>query len=380
MKIALVHDQLHEFGGAERVFLEFKKIFPNADVFTAYYTLSQLDKFAPDWKSWKIRASWAQKIPFISRLASPLRFLDPWIWESFDFAGYDLVISSSGGHMCKGIITRPETIHISYVHHQPRYLYYYQTAMNWQKYLPIKIYGHFINHFLRLWDYVGSQRPDYLVANSEETRARINKFYRRDATVINPPIEIPSKLQIASSLPAGRQDKLQDKPYYVTVSRLVGSKHIDLMIEASKKGNFKLKIGGTGKDEEYLKSNSNENVEFLGRIDDSEFDELYAQAKGFLFATVDEEFGMVAVEAMARNLPVIAYPSGGVKEIVKDGVNGFFYDKLTVDSMCKAIAKLEALSEKEFIEMKKNARKESEKYSSQEFKKKVLGLVGKCLK
>src|SRR3989344_1027958 len=193
MKIALVHDQLHEFGGAERVFLTIKKIFPEAHVFTAYYTPSQLDKFAPSWREWNLKASFAQHIPFISRFASPLRFLDPWIWESFDFKGYDVVISSSGGHMCKGITTRPETVHIAYIHHQPRYLYYYATAMDWQRYLPIKIYGYFINHFLRLWDFVGSQRPDILVANSEETKKRIKKFYRRESVAIYPPVVIPNE-------------------------------------------------------------------------------------------------------------------------------------------------------------------------------------------
>ena len=358
MKIALVHDQLHEFGGAERVFLNLKKIFPEADVFTAYHTPSQLDKFAPDWKSWKLISSWVQKIPFISRLASPLRFLDPWIWESFDLSAYDLVISSSGGHMCKGIITRPETMHISYIHHQPRYLYYYQTAMNWQRFLPVKIYGYLINHFLRLWDYVGSQRPNFLIANSEETKRRIKKFYRRDATVIYPPVQISKEMLSFNPKP---------KTYYVTLSRLVGSKHIDLLIEAAKKEKFKLQIIGTGKDEEYLKTIADEHIEFLGRVEDDKLYDIYSKAKAFLNGAVDEEFGIAQIEAMSYGLPVIAFASGGHLETVKDGVNGYLFDELSVGSLLLAIDKLERLPKDEYLKICKNSQVEAEKYSEDKF-------------
>lgn len=369
MKIALVHDQLHEFGGAERVFLLLKKIFPQSDVFTAYFTKSQLDKYASDWKSWNIKASFAQKIPYISRLSSPLRFLDPWIWESFDFKDYDLVISSSGGHMCKGIITRPETTHISYVHHQPRYLYYYATAMNWQKYLPVKIYGHFINHFLRLWDFVGSQRPDVLIANSYETARRIKKLYRRDATVVYPPVDMPSE--------SDRLEESQSRDYYVTISRLVGSKHIDLMIRMAKKMKVMLKIAGTGKDGQYLKSISNEYVEFLGYVPDDKLEDLYSRAKAFVNAAVDEEFGISPIEAMSFGVPVIAFSAGGLKETVIDSKNGYLYDQLSEDSLIKAIKKLEKLTKSEYEMMRKSAKEESKKYSEAVFQKNILSLVKK---
>ncbi len=367
MKIALVHDQLHEFGGAERVFLLLKKIFPKSDVYTALYTPSQLDKHAPNWREWTLKASWVQKIPWISRLISPLRFLDPWIWESFDFSAYDVVISSSGGHMCKGILTRPQTLHISYVHHQPRYLYYYATAMSWQKYWPIRIYGHLINHFLRMWDYIGSQRPDILIANSIETQKRIKKFYRRESIVIYPPVAMPKGVDYM-------QDIHKDS-YYITLSRLVEAKNIKLLIDAALKGNFKLKIVGTGKDGDYLKSIASKNIEFLGRVDDSQFSDLYAHAKAFLNAGVDEEFGIAPAEAMSYGVPVIAYGSAGLLETVIDGHNGFLYSDLIVESLLGAIEKLESLSTKDYILMRKHAHEESKKYSEERFEKEIKNLM-----
>ena len=219
MRIAIVHDQLLEFGGAERVLVALKKIFPEADVYTSVFELGRLGKHKGEFENWRIFQSWFGKIPFLRYYYSPLRFLTPWIWESFNFDKYDLVISSTGSWMCKGIITKPETLHISYIHHPPRYLYYYETAVEWQKYLPVKIYGHFINHFLRQWDFIASQRPDILVTNSQETRRRIKKFYKRDAVVIYPPVEIAKGADFKKSL-----DKKQE--YYITVSRLARAKHI----------------------------------------------------------------------------------------------------------------------------------------------------------
>ena len=133
MKIALVHDQLQEFGGAERVLVSLKKIFPESHVFTSFYNPKSLGSHAQKFKDWKIITSWADKVPFLKKIYSPLRFITPLIWESFDFSKYDLVISSSGAYMSKGAITKPKTLHISYIHHQPKYLYYYETPTQWQK-------------------------------------------------------------------------------------------------------------------------------------------------------------------------------------------------------------------------------------------------------
>ncbi|MCX7955953.1 MAG: glycosyltransferase, partial [Patescibacteria group bacterium] len=319
LKVALVHDQLLEFGGAERVLVSFKKIFPQADIYTTSFNINSLGSHKNLFKNWKIYVSWFGKIPIINRFYSPFRFLTPLIWESFNFSKYDLVISSSGSWMSKGIITKKPTIHISYIHHPPRYLYGYETAIEWQKYLPIKIYGMIVNHFLRLWDYQSSQRPDFLIANSKETQRRIEKFYRRKSTVIYPPVSIPKK---TSNL------KFKISNYFITISRLTRPKHIDILIHAANKEKFNLKIIGTGREEKYLRSIAGKTVEFLGNLPDSQFEKIISGAKAFFFASRDEEFGIACVEAMGYGIPVIAYNSGGIPEYIIDGKNGFLFDQL----------------------------------------------------
>lgn len=364
MKIALVHDHIQEFGGAERVLVALKDIFPDAPVYTAFYNPDGLGIHASKFEGWDIRSSWVQKIPFFNRWYSPLRFMIPWIWESFDFKEFNLVISSSGWFMSKGIITRPETTHICYLHHPPRSFYYYETAVEWQKHLPFKIYGTLINHNLRLWDYISSQRPDFFMVNSEETKRRVQKFYRRDATVIYPPVYIPKKAPIH-----------EVGTYYITTSRLARAKHIDLIIEVINELGLKLKIIGTGRDEEYLKKIAGTSVEFLGSVSDDVMMSMYQGATAFLFASVDEEFGIAPVEAMGYGLPVIAFRSGGVPEIVEDGKNGYLFDELTKDSLKMKIDKMEKLSAKSYKEMSNEARKTSERFSTEEFRNKIKAFV-----
>lgn len=365
MKIALVHDHFFEFGGAERVAVAIKKIFPEADIYTAGYNADVLKRRAPEIVIANIRTSWASRIPFFHRLYSPLRFLAPWIWESFDFSGYDLVISSSGWFMSKGIITKKDTKHISYIHHQPRYLYYYETAVEWQKHLLIKIYAHFINHFLRTWDYIGSQRPDVLIANSEETRRRIQKFYRRDAVVVYPPVAIPDQIVVED----------RESEYYVTLSRFARTKNIDLIIKAVNKLKIPLKIVGSGRDESYLKSLAGPTIEFVGHIKDKEFARFYKNAKAFLNAGIDEEFGIAPVEAMGHGVPVIAYASSGLVETVKDGKNGYLFRELTPEALIETIGKLEKLSKTQYSEMSHAARKQAQRYTFEEFKKNIKVLI-----
>lgn len=365
MKTAIVHDQLLEFGGAERVLVFLKEIFKKADVFTSYYNPKTLGVQADKFKDWQINTFWLDKIPFSQKFHSPLRFLNPIFWEAYDLTDYDLVISSSGSFMSKGVITRPETVHICYLHHPPRYLYYYETAIEWQKYLPVRIYGHLVNHRLRVWDYLSSQRVDYFIANSDETKARIKKFYRRDCQVIYPPVEIPDDKEIKSA-------KWEVGNYYLTVSRLMRSKHVDVSVEAANKGQFNLKIVGQGRVEDELKKKAGPTVEFLGEVKDKEFKQLFLKAKAFLFASKDEEFGIAPVEAMGWGLPVLAFQSGGVKETVEDGVNGFFFNQLAPLSLLKKIKKLEKLSKEKYLKMREQARKTSEKFSKEQFKKKFL--------
>ena len=373
MRVALVHDQLTEFGGSERVLVSLKKIFPQADIFTSVFNKQALGAHANLIPTEAVRISWFGKIPVLKNFYSPFRFLTPLIWQSFDFSKYDLVISSSGSWMSKGVITKKPTIHICYLHHPPRYLYGYETAIEWQKYLLIKIYGNIINHFLRMWDFESSKRPNFFIANSEETKRRIKKFYRRDATVIYPPVTIPHNIGHVTR-------NIKNIKYFITISRLAKAKHIDILIKAANQKKFNLKIVGTGRDENYLKSIAGKTVEFLGNISDSQIKNLYADARAFLFASVDEEFGIAPVEALGYGLPAIAYNSGGIPEYIKNDINGYLFDQLNENSLIKRINELESLSKEKFIEMKKNARKTAEQFSEDIFKEKILKFVDKVSK
>ena len=372
MKVAIVHDQLREFGGAERVLVALKKIYPQAEIFTTTFDLNSLGIHKELIKNWKVNVSWFGKIPFLNRFYSPFRFLTPLIWESFNFDKYDLVISSSGSWMSKGIKTNKPTIHISYIHHPPRYLYGYETAIEWQKYFLIKIYGYIVNHFLRIWDFTSSQRADFLIANSEETKRRIEKFYRRDAVVIYPPVNIPdSKLfkTIYNNLQPFKTD------YFLTVSRLARAKHIDVLIKAANLAKFNLKIVGSGRDFERLKQTAGPTVEFLGNLSDQELKKIYLNAKAFLFASKDEEFGIAPVEAMGYALPVIAFRSGGLPEYLIDGKNGYLFDHLDENSLVEKVKKFESLKVEKLKKMRKEARKTAERFSEKIFKENILNFV-----
>lgn len=371
MRVALVHDQLMEFGGAERVLVALKQIYPDADVYTSFYAPASLGSHRALIESWNVRTSWAQQVPLLDRFYSPLRSITPLIWESMNFKEYDLVISSSGGYMCKGIITRPETLHICYFHHQPRYLYYYETAREWQKYKLIEIYGNLINHDLRLWDYLSASRVDHFIANSDETKKRIQKFYRRDSDVIYPPVNVPKNF----TTPFHHSTS----SHYLIVSRLARAKHIDLLIDAANKFHFELKIVGSGRDEHRLKTMAGKTIEFLGNVPDKDLQNLYMNARGFLFSAVDEEFGIAPIEAMGYGLPVIGYASGGVKETIKHGVNGFLYGELTPESIYEQIQKLEKVGNDTYEQMSRAAQKESEKYAFDTFKKQLTTFVGSKL-
>jgi len=223
---------------------------------------------------------------------------------------------------------------------------------------------------LRIWDFESTKRPDYLIANSIETQNRIKKFYRRDSTVIYPPVKISKIFSVSHST---------SNYYYITLSRLAKAKHIDVLIKAANKMKFNLKIIGTGRDEKYLKSIAGKTVDFLGNINDEEFKKIFQNAKAFLFASRDEEFGIAPVEAMGYGLPVIAYKSGGVPEYVKNGINGFLFNSLEPSSLINAIKKFEKLSSEKILKMKLAARKTAEKFSEENFKKNILSFIGSVL-
>ena len=367
LKVALVHDFLTEYGGAERVLEALHEIYPDAPVFTAYYKAKSLGQAAGKFKKWQIITNWGQKLPFWNKLQSPYRIFGPLIFESFDFKNYDLVISSTNTYFAKSIITGPETLHVCYCHTPPRYLYGYPTARDWKKYFWGRFAGETANFFLRMADFAAAARVDYFIANSQEVKRRIEKFYRRDAVVIYPPVDI-KKLKTQNA-------KRKNEDYFLCVSRLARAKRIDLAILAAKKLGLHLKIVGTGREDTNLKRLATSdkrlaNIEFLGEVSDEKLVESYQNCKAVIFPAEAEDFGLVPAEAAACGKPVIALKSGGVKESVIDGVTGVFFDQPTVDSLITAV--------KRFEKMKINPKDclaQAEKFDKVRFKEEISKLV-----
>ena len=348
MKVALVHDYLNEFGGAERVLLALSEIWPQAPIYTAFYKKGSAayERF----RHKKIITSWAQNIPFFSsKLYSPLRFLAPQIWGSFDFSQYDLIIASSSWYITKGL--HPNEI--CYCHTPPRWLYGYKTASDWQRFWLVRVYSAIVGYFMRHYDYAQAQKVKYFIANSEETRRRIEKFYRRESTVISPPVELNSKFEI-------RNSKKED--YYLIVSRLVGSKGIGLGIAAAKQLNFKLKIVGSGS----LKIEAVKNVEIIGQVSDEELVKLYSGAKAFLALSQDEDFGITPVEAMSCGCPVIAFNGGGYKETVVEGKTGLFFQDYNIKSLTHALQRFNKMRFK-----REDCFAQAKKFSKERFRQEI---------
>ena len=370
MKIALVHDYLFGYGGAERVLETLHEMWPDAPVYTSFVDWEWLKKNKKDWLKWKIIPSWFDRIPFKKNLCSPLRFLAPWIWESFDLQEFDVVISSSAWFVPKGIITHPGTSHICYCHTPPRYLYGYPESGGEKSFLA-KLYAAIINPGMRHYDFITSQRVDYFLCNSENVKHRIKKFYRRDAQVIYPPINTRIKnyeLRIMN----------KDEDYYLMVNRLVWPKRVDLAIEVCKKLKLNLKIVGEGKLESQLKdlAQGSPNIQFLGYVNQQELNKLYSNCKAVLYLAQEEDFGMTPIEAAAAGKPVIALKSGGLVESVIDGKTGMFIKKADVNSLGRIITEFEKNPGKIRPE---NCIIQAEKFSKTKFEQEINKFISRIV-
>ncbi len=361
MKIAIVHDYLIDFGGAERVLLALHEIYPEAPIYVSIYRQNRLGKFAGKFSDAKIIQSWFGEIPFADKLISPLRFLIPAIWNGFNLKEYDLIISSASWAVAKGFEKKKGAIEVCYCHTPPRYLYGYDTSRRFDGLMGklVSFYGLIVNHFMLQYDFKRAQKVDYFIANSEEVKKRIAKFYRRDSTVIYPPVELPKS-----------DTSALDRIYYLTGGRLMAAKNFDLIIKTFNKLGLPLKIYGAGPLKNNLKRIAKDNIEFLGKVDDVEIARLYAGAKAFILAQEDEDFGMTAVEAMSFGTPVIAYKGGGYLESVVEGKTGLFFAGLSVESLSSAV--------KKFEKVKLNLAdcvNQSKKFSKERFIKEIVGFI-----
>ncbi len=369
MRVALVHDYLAEYGGAERVLQTLCEMFPDAPIYTAF-----IIKGSTAWKQFKdkkIVESEPAPILKFKKLYSPLRFLAPWVWEGFDFRKFDVVISSASWYITKGIIVPPECTHISYIHTPPRYLYGYPTAIEWQRYPLIKLYAKVVNNFLRRYDWHAAQRPDLLVVNSANVAERVKRIYGRDSTIVYPPIMVNKIIDQTQNSKLKTQN---NKEYYLIVSRVVGAKGIDMAIEAANTLGVNLKIvgetAGLRWEEEKLQKLKGSTVEFVGRVEDEKLCQYYSGAKGFLALALDEDFGMTVVEAQAAGTPVLAYYGGGYKETVVDGKTGLFFREYTLESLIEAMGRFEKMKFN-----KKDLWENARRFDEDIFKKKITDII-----
>jgi glycosyltransferase involved in cell wall biosynthesis len=322
-RVAIVHEWLEHRAGSERVFEELMKAWPQADLF------SLVDFLPPgQGRAWlggrQVKTSILQKLPMARRSFRYYLPIMPLLIEQFDLSAYDLVISSSHA-VAKGVLTRPDQIHVSYVHTPFRYAWdlthtYLRSLGPIQRLLAKPVL-----HYLRLWDVLSAGRPDVIVANSRHVAARICKEWRREATVVYPPVNVARF----------RHDRPRSERY-IAVSRLVPYKRVDLLIEAFNQLALPLDIIGDGSERHRLQRLAGPTVRLLGHLDDEQVTPMLERAKAFVFAA-EEDFGIAPVEAMASGTPVIAWARGGCGETVLDGQTGILYREQGVDSICAAV-------------------------------------------
>ncbi|MBI2420596.1 MAG: glycosyltransferase [Candidatus Levybacteria bacterium] len=371
MKVAIVHDYIKEHGGAERVLESLHNVFPDAPIYTSVYLPSFLGPHRERFESMDIRTSFLQYLPFKSKLISPFRLVASLAFGRFDFSKYDVVIVSATGAYLPNSINKKNAVQICYCHTPSRYLYGYETARDWKKSYTSVVIGTIAIHILRMFDFKYSKNVDDYIANSEETRRRMQKFYRRDAAVIYPPVEI--KNHESRIMNQGKGE------YYLTGGRIARAKHTDLILEAFAKNGLPLKIFGKGfagfEEELRKKFGKYKNIEFLGEVGDEEKDELMKGAKAFVFASEDEDFGIVPVEAMMAGTPVIAHRSGGVLETVIEGETGLFFDEFSVESLNNAIKKFETLRRAQGMFDSAKIKQHAQKFSKERFEREIKEFV-----
>ncbi|NOK63109.1 MAG: glycosyltransferase family 4 protein [Chloroflexi bacterium AL-W] len=322
MHVAIVHDYLNQYGGAERVLEALHDLYPNAPVYTSIYDPRTMPSA---YHSWDIRTSWMQHLPGWRRYFRHYMPLYPSAFESFDLSGYDLIVSSSSA-FAKGVIPPPGTCHICYCHTPMRFAWRTDSYVEREhiKGLQRAILSILLT-YVRLWDTVGAARVDAFVTNSREVARRVHRYYGRDATVIPPPVDL------ATYSPQEPDD------FYLAGGRLIPYKRLDLAVRAFTALGLPLKVFGDGRDRAALESIAGSNVTFLGYVSEAERQELFARCRAFVFPG-EEDFGITPLEAMAAGRPVIAYAAGGALDSVIEGRTGWFFHEPTPAALAATVA------------------------------------------
>jgi glycosyltransferase involved in cell wall biosynthesis len=322
LRIALVHDYLNQEGGAERVARVLCQTYTGSPLYTSLYDSQDMDPF---WRGVDVRTSFMQMLRPSLRVAKSLLPLYPIAFESFDFSAYDLVLSSSST-FAKGIITAPDTCHICYCHSPARYAWMYHDYVSQMKLgragraMLSAVIGP-----LRVWDYTAAQRPDAFIANSRNTARRIAKFYRREATVLHPPIEV------SAFQPARRTES-----YFMVLARLLPYKRLDIAVEAFNRLHWPLLVVGDGPDATRLRHMAGPTVRFAGRVSDDEVRHHLRHCQALIWPG-NEDLGLAPLEALASGRPVVAYRAGGAVETLVDGITGRFFLEQTPEALVEVL-------------------------------------------
>jgi glycosyltransferase involved in cell wall biosynthesis len=361
LKTAIVHEWLVNYAGSERVVESFTSIWPEADVYSLvdFLTEEQRDIIL---KGKKAKTSFIQKLPLAKKKHRIYLPLFPNAIEKLDLSGYDVIVSSSHA-VAKGIKKNSNQLHITYCHSPMRYIW--DQADQYLKGAKGVIAKLFIN-YLRKWDIQSASNVDFFISNSHHIAQKIERIYNRDAEVIYPPVDV-DKFEVS-------EDK---EDYYLTASRMVPYKRLDLVIDAfNELPDKNLIVIGGGPEKEKLISKAFSNIKIIGHQDTEKLKVYMQKAKAFVFAA-EEDFGIIVVEAMACGTPVIAWNYGGTGESVIDGETGILFSEQTIDSIIAAIKKFEGISgnfKPEFI------RSHSKNFSRMKFEHSIKNLVDEKVK
>lgn len=338
MRVAIIHYWFVSHRGGERVVEALGELFPQADLFAL---VAEPNALAPELRKHKLSTSFLQRLPGSRKWHRYMLPLYPLAIEQFDLRGYDLVISLESGP-AKGVITYPETCHVCYCLTPMRYLWNFYQHYKKGSGLGVitKPFFTLTAHYARLWDFASAARVDHFGAISRAVAARVKKYYRREAEVIYPPVDV------GAAQPSGISED-----YYLVVGQLVSYKRVDLAIEACNRLHRPLRIVGMGEEYRHLRRRAGSSVSFLGSLSDAEVRDQYSRCRALLFPG-EEDFGMVPVEAQAAGRPVIAFGKGGACETVlgvgadddarPERSTGVLFREQTVDSMVNAILQFEA--------------------------------------
>jgi len=343
------------------VLMALQEMFPQAPVYTAY----AFPKFWGEFKINNVIESWGKYLPFLPKFISYYTILSPLFFKSFDLSEYDLVIvSQTGGYFPNGVKIGPQTKLVTYCHTPPRFLYGYETATKERNKWYWRPISALANHILLMVDFTFAQKSHLFIANSQNVAARIKKFYRRDSVVIYPPIPLPSPLLSLGEGTKGRG-------YYLVVSRIVGSKGLELLFNLGKK--YKIKVAGRAinqSGEQIVQKLKENNIEYLGEVSEEQKWELMAKAKAFLCLEKDADFGITAVESQMCGTPVIAYNGGGYPETVIHKKTGVLFSEYSSIGLIGAIREMGKIKWD-----KKTIIKHAQKFSKENFVKQCLSYL-----